>query len=223
MSFPADSTILMVASDRREFSGFARRLSALRELEWDVDYAAEGMLAGTRFLLVANGAGSKLALRAAQAALACTRPSLIVSAGYCGALAPHLRIGDIVACSQAGGQPGEILGVDQVVTSADDKRRAFTLTKAAAIDMESHALASFAAEHNIPFRIIRAVSDEAHEDLGLDLNRARDHEGRIRASSVVRLALTRPWSGLPALRRLAVNSARASDKLGDFLASTRFE
>jgi uridine phosphorylase len=217
------NTVLMVAAERREFSGFAPRLERLRPLSWGLDYAAEGTLAETRFVMVAHGAGAKLALHAAGRALEETRPALLVSCGYCGALAPHLRIGDIVACRNAGGQPGEILGVDRIVTAAADKLRAFQQTSAAAVDMESHALARFAAAHGIPFRIIRAVSDEAHEDLGLDLNRARDAEGRIRDLGVLQLALVRPWSGLPALIRLASNASFASQKLGDFLAGTRFD
>lgn len=223
MPQPSERTILLVASERRELAAFARRLEKPRLLDWGLDYAAEGWCGGTRFLLAANGAGARLALRAAEEALAHARPSLIVSTGYCGALAPHLRIGDIVVCRQAGGEPGEILGVDHVVTTAGDKRKAFARTRAAAVDMESHALARLAAGHGIPFRIIRAVSDEAGEDLGLDLNLARDGEGRIRAATVIRLALLHPFSGLPALKRLASNASRASDRLGDFLASTRFD
>ncbi|MCC7236747.1 MAG: hypothetical protein IT163_15650 [Bryobacterales bacterium] len=223
MPQPSERTILLVASERRELAAFARRLEKPRLLDWGLDYAAEGWCGGTRFLLAANGAGARLALRAAEEALAHARPSLIVSTGYCGALAPHLRIGDIVVCRQAGGEPGEILGVDHVVTTAGDKRKAFARTRAAAVDMESHALAQLAAGHGIPFRIIRAVSDEAGEDLGLDLNLARDGEGRIRAATVIRLALLHPFSGLPALKRLASNASCASDRLGDFLASTRFD
>ncbi|MEP7363035.1 MAG: hypothetical protein ABI972_07260 [Acidobacteriota bacterium] len=223
MTPTAPITVLMVAAERREFSGFAGKLEHLRTLDWGLDYSAEGIRGGTHFLMAANGAGAKLALLAAGRAVAHVRPHLLISAGYCGALAPHLRIGDIVACRQAEGQPGEILGVDQIVTSAADKLRAFKQTTAAAVDMESHALARFAHERNIPFRIIRAVSDEAHEDLGLDLNRARDADGRIRDLSVLQLALLRPWSGLPALIRLASNASFASQKLGDFLASTRFD
>lgn len=223
MASNASITVLMVAAERREFSGFARKLERLHTLDWGLDYAAEGMRGGARFVMAANGAGSTLALAAAERALAHARPDLLVSAGYCGALAPHLRVGDIVACSHAGGEPGEILGVDQVVTTAADKLRAFQQTTAAAVDMESHALARFAARHGLPFRIIRAVSDEAGEDIGIDLNRARDREGRIRDLSVLKLALLRPWPGLPALIRLAHNASFASQKLGDFLASTRFD
>jgi len=216
-------TVLIVAAERREFSGFARRLECVRPLDWGIGYSAEGRRGDTRFLMAANGAGGALAVRAAERAVAHGRPDLLVSAGYCGALAPHLRVGDIVACRHAGGEPGGILGVDHVVTTASEKYVAFERTSAAAVDMESHALARFAHEHDIPFRVIRAVSDEAQGDLGLDLNRARDREGRIRDLSVLQLALLRPWSGLPALIRLASNASIASQRLGDFLASTRFD
>lgn len=217
------TTVLMVAAERREFSSFAGKLEQLHTLDWGLDYAAEGRRGETRIVIAANGAGARLAILAAERALAHARPDLLISAGYCGALAPHLRIGDIVACNNAEGQPGEILGVDRIVTSAADKLRAFQQTHAAAVDMESHALARFAGQHHIPFRIIRAVSDEADEDLRIDLNRARDAEGRIRDFGVLQLALARPWSGLPALIRLASNASFASQKLGDFLASTRFD
>ena len=44
MTVLAPMTVLTIASERHELSGFARRLDHLRTLDWGLDYSSEGML-----------------------------------------------------------------------------------------------------------------------------------------------------------------------------------
>ncbi|MEJ0028644.1 MAG: hypothetical protein WDN01_21680 [Rhizomicrobium sp.] len=105
----------------------------------------------------------------------------IVSFGIAGALAPLLKIGDVVIAThvvhddehyatdpQWSGILRERLpaahsvvlaGHDLIVNHVDGKRRLFALTGAHAVDMESHIAARLAARHGIPFVALRAISD----------------------------------------------------------------
>jgi nucleoside phosphorylase len=100
--------ILYIAAEARELEVFASRLTGLRPLKWPLDYAREGILDDRRILLVANGAGPKLAARALEIAIraisaADLQSSLlesVICVGLCGALQPDLREGQIVVASE---------------------------------------------------------------------------------------------------------------------------
>lgn len=66
-----------------------------------------------------------------------------------------------------GGAPGcaLLLGSDRAVASPEEKSALFARTGAAAIDMESHAVAAAAAERAAPFLVIRAIADPAERRL----------------------------------------------------------
>jgi adenosylhomocysteine nucleosidase len=54
---------------------------------------------GHEFLLLESGMGFDNATRATRAIIAAGRPGLLISAGYCGGIAPELRVGDIVVAA----------------------------------------------------------------------------------------------------------------------------
>jgi len=80
---------------------------------------------------------------------------------------------------------GVILGLDQVLSSPQDKAGAFARTGALAIDMESHHVAKAAAERGLPFITVRAISDQAHESLPAVFASFVDMEGRTKMSAVL--------------------------------------
>src|SRR5258707_755543 len=91
-------TWLLVGAERREFDGVVSRAKAesasVSELNWPgVKFACAVAWRDDRWLLVANGPGPGLVTRALE-----TRRDVdgIVSTGFCGALDPALRIGEIV-------------------------------------------------------------------------------------------------------------------------------
>jgi len=65
------------------------------------------------------------------------------------------------------------------------------------------------------------ISDTADEPISIDLNAARDSEGRIEGHRVVRQAMKHPLSGTAELFRLWRKSRIAAERLGEFLGNCR--
>ena len=102
------------------------------------------------------------------------------------------------------------------------KRTLPAQTGAIAVDMESAAVERKAAEWNVPYLCIRAVSDRAGDTLPLDFNRYRNARGDFSRSRIALAAITRPFTVMPQLMEFDRNCRRAVDALGDFLADCRF-
>ena len=131
------------------------------------------------------------ALRRALADHAQTPFSAVVSFGLAGGLDPSLPPGAmIVASGVVGGserhacptalvqvlmegfcgagvaaRAGLVAGVEAPVMSTADKAKLFRESRALAVDMESHIVASFAKRQGAPFAVARAVSDPARRAL----------------------------------------------------------
>ena len=60
---------------------------------------------------------------------------------------------------------GIVLGVDAAVMTADHKASLRAKSGALAVDMESHVAARWARKSDLPFSIVRVVSDPAHRAL----------------------------------------------------------
>jgi adenosylhomocysteine nucleosidase len=202
-------TVLLVAAEAREFSGILKRAPA-KKLEWsEAVFSREVAWKNDRWLLVANGPGAQLVGRL----LARKRDvDLILSVGFCGALDPALRVGDIVNAAN-------VLTADRVAVTAAEKHALRERTGAAAVEMEASAVEAKAREWGTPFHAVKVVSDTAAEDLPLDFNQYRDSDGRFSRARIALAALRRP-SALAGLMRLDRNCRRAADELGEFLAHT---
>ncbi len=84
-----------------------------------------------------------------------------------------------------GATPHLVLGADAIVASVEEKRRLRQRTGAAAVDLESGAVARVAAMHSMPFAVLRAICDPAESALPpAALVRAR-HARRHRAWRVL--------------------------------------
>lgn len=202
----------MVAAEAREFSGILKRAPAVRKLHWPgAAFAREIVWQHDRWLLVANGPGKRLA---AQVLGTKREVDEIVNIGFCGALDPALRVGDIV------NSPGHFVTADRVAVTAAEKHRLYELTGASVVEMECEAVESKAREWGVPFRWIKVVSDSASEDLPLDFNKHRDREGRFSRTRIAIAALRRPFRTIPGLLRLDRNCRLAADRLGEFLADS---
>lgn len=243
-------TILIVAAEKRELAGLLGHCRQVEKLPWPVRFARSAELNGTRLLLVANGPG-RLAATAVEVAMQEARPEAVVSTGFCGALDPALRSGDIFVATRMlaagaespcheGRQPldvspgtvalpatarpyrsGPLLSTHQVVGSVEEKERLFA-AGAAAVEMEAGSLAARVRRSGLPFYCIRAVMDRADEGFSLDFNRLRDSNGRFSRVRVLRAALARPRRSLPELIRLERQGRRAARALGEFLVDCRF-
>ncbi len=205
-------TWLLVAAERREFDGILERFGASERLNWPLEFARQAYYRGDRYVMVAHGPGRRLVEKALEKRIDVDG---IVSTGFCGALDPALRVGDIVTGA------GAIYCADRVIVSAAEKRALRERTGAAAVDMESAAVAEKAAQWGVPFHAIRAVSDAAGEDMPLDFNLYRDQDGRFSRGRIALAALARPFARVPALLRLDRNARIAARSLGDYFADCR--
>lgn len=220
-------TWLMVAAEAREFEGILKRAGAIRPLSWPgAAFSREAAWKNSRWFLIANGPGPRLVERALDREPD-GRPDVerVLSVGFCGALDPALRIGDIVVSGEvpkgvgASFVRGDVISVDRVAVTAREKGDLRAATGAAVVEMESSAVARKAREWDVPFGCVRVVSDAAGEDLPLDFNRYRDADGRFERARIALAALGRPFTVLPGLVRLDRHCRRAAEQLGEFLAN----
>ena len=112
---------------------------------------------------------------------------------------------------------GAVYSGGSIVVTAAEKQALFERTGAAAVDLESAAVAVQAARHAIPFAVLRAICDPANRSLPQAALVALDPSGRISPWKVARMAAKRP-AELPALIGLATDAARARRALSRRIA-----
>ena len=216
----------MVAAEAREFSGILKRFRRAVKLDLNgAKFAREVLKDGDRWLLVANGPGPRCIEELLKKKMDVNG---VINTGFCGALDPSLRVGDVVVwgdappVSRARFVVGEISSSDRVIVTAQEKVRLREKTGAIAAEMEAGAVKRIAGQWQVPFYCVRAVSDTANEDMPLDFNLYRDSAGRFSLPKIALAAVSRPFTRIPALRRLEANCNMASESLGAFFADCRF-
>lgn len=181
-----------------------------------------------------TAAGAEVAARRAVAEGA----TALVSFGLAGGLEPGLRPGTLVVpaavlCDGAsfaadpalmellgGATPHRVLAIETVAADADSKRRLWQATGAAAVDLESGAVARVATAHGLPFAVLRAICDPAERDLPPAALVALDARGAIGLTRVAGSLIA--WPGqVPALLRLAADAAAARRSLARRVAAIR--
>jgi adenosylhomocysteine nucleosidase len=80
------------------------------------------------------------------------------------------RVLALVENAKPAGHVGRFVSTDHIIGSASEKRRFSQSTGAIGLDMESAALAAEARRAQVPFVIVRTVSDLLDEDLPIDFN-----------------------------------------------------
>jgi adenosylhomocysteine nucleosidase len=141
-------------------------------------------------------------------------PSLIVSAGACGALAPDLVPGGLVVPEVVIGPEGErhstaataglaregcLLSTGELVATPAAKARLWMQTGARAVDMESATIVQWARGRGVAVAVVRAVADTARDVLPADLAAVVEPGGRLRAGRALRAVLARPRAAADAL------------------------
>lgn len=177
--------------------------------------------------VLASGIGAAAARRRGEQAVA-RGAAAIVSAGFCGALTPDLKVGDLVAAERvvdaatgreftadaallmrAPGRHGVLVTTPRIVRGPGDRAHLSGL----ACDMESAVLADVARAAGVPFLALRAVTDEAHHTLP-DFDRLTDKAGALTPGFGLLHLLTRP-ADIPRLLRLWPASRKAGRALRD--------
>ena len=108
---------------------------------------------------------------------------------------------------------GSFITTQVVVSKAELAGRLLPDLPHPVLEMESSAVAAAAAEAGIPFVGLRAVSDDATEELRFSLEEICDKNGQVAVSRVLWLLVRRPWL-LGHFLRLAGGSAKAGASLG---------
>jgi adenosylhomocysteine nucleosidase len=222
------NSILFIAADPREFTGFLPHWQQIQPLPLPVHWARTGRWKGREVHAIANGAGAE---RAFAAVLVAPKSSAICNIGFCGALDETLQIGDVVVATEVrngsrswpalvpddtpDSPTGTVASIDHVAQTAAEKSN-LRATGASIVEMEAAGVARASEDLELPFYCIRAVSDLAHEDFATDFNAALKPDGRF---SIMRLVTQLK---LGELIRLKQRTELASKKLGDFLAASTF-
>lgn len=198
------------------------------------EYEAE--FGGAQVRVALTGVGGVRAKKVASAALG-WRPDICLAGGLAGSLRGEYRVGQVLAARdvmelesnriaavdkplfRSAGACGAVI-VDRLLTastmiaSAEDKKRLGRM--AAAVEMESFAVLIEAAAHAVPAIAIRAISDDADEDLPMNFDRVLDENGGVIASRIASAVVRAPHK-LPALMKLGWRSRCAAVKLAEFL------
>jgi len=162
-----------------------------------------------RVSISVSGVGHANAREAANRLLMETPvPNLVIAAGFCGALVPTLRVGDIVTSPR-------IFTATHLISTPHEKRQIAEQHGVDAVDMESSAIAEVCAERGVPFRAVRAVSDTVDTALSPELVRLLSG-GNVSPWKAIR-ALVRKPALLGEFRRLARDTKLAARNLANEL------
>lgn len=158
----------------------------------------EALIHGQTAWIQISGVGAEPA-RVAAEALWKRGAGMLVSTGFCGALVPTLKVGDLIQ---------ERIATSLVPVTTPDARRALVKeANAEAVDMETRSVIEVGTLRGIPIRILRVVSDTLEDDLSLIL-------GQDATLSPLRIAFRllnpRAW---PVALRLARQSRIARRRL----------
>jgi hypothetical protein len=224
--------MLFIAAEAREFDGLLPLCSSVEALRWPLSWARSAKLNGRQVFLAANGAGPSRAAEAAEVARSKMPPAnmkAVVSTGFCGALDPDLKVGDVFVATGI-----QVAGELVPVPTPQCSRTHFTGTVfsmdrvdlcsagARAVEMEAAGVLSRVREWGMPFYCIRSVTDLANESFHIDFNAARTPDGRFSTPRILAAAIASPITVAPELIELKRRCATAAQSLGEFIADCSF-
>ncbi len=187
--------------------------------------AEAALLSGSGFAIGVGG-GWPAGAAAAAAKLIDDGAVALVSFGLAGGLQPGLAPGAVLVpravltaeqrlnCDSAlleflgGAETDTIYAGATIAAAVAEKAGLWALTGAAAVDLESGAVAQVAVARGVPFAVLRAVADPAGRDLPPAALLALDAAGRIKLGAVLASVARRPGQ-IAGLIGLAADAGRA--------------
>jgi adenosylhomocysteine nucleosidase len=171
--------------------------------------------------LICAGMGAEAARRATEVVIQETRPDLVLSVGFVGALDPAMKAGEVFeprmvinaadsVRTDTGCGQGTLVSFG-AVAGREQKAKLRDAYSAAAVDMEAAAVAQAAEVRGVRFAALKAVSDES----GFVMPPLEDFissDGGFCLTPFAVYIATRPWLWGTTLT-LARNSAKASRAL----------
>lgn len=208
----------------------------LRSLSKTKMNQGECMTLPNGLLVSLAGTGANNAQKASSQLIALGAKQLI-SWGCAGALAPHLKAGDLIIPKLIQTQSNTLLKTDSllhknitqalteqvyfedtllespcIVSSATEKSVLFNKGSAIAVDMESAAAAQVCQKENIPFLAIRTIVDPANFNLPTAINHSIDSEGKLNLTKLIFYILCHPKE-ISGLIQLGQHFKAANNKL----------
>ena len=156
-----------------ESSGLVRRLHAVQRR----DNLLSGKMEGRDVTILHTGVGAKNCNARLEILLHKARPGSVISSGFAGAISEELRVGDLIL-AQNFSDPGLLASAEQILRDREPRVvKLFTSTSiidsvaerneiaraadAAAVDMETGAIADVCKIHGVPLLSLRIISDTA--------------------------------------------------------------
>jgi len=177
-----------------------------------------GLARGEEITVAHTGIGLSAASRSVRGLLEKHAPAALVSAGFAGALEPRLRVGDVLVATNHSAAEwvqrcqelwkadtrvffAELTTSEHAIASAAEKAALFRTTGAAAVDMETSAIAEACSGAGVPMLALRVISDTAHTALPLPFDVSYDLiRQRPRPAAVAYYLLRHPGSIAPLTR-----------------------
>jgi len=182
-----------------ESSDLVRQLQAIRRH----DNLLSGKIADRDVTVVHTGVGAKNCNARLEILLHKTRPRLVISSGFAGAVSEELRVGDLVLAKNFS-DPQLLANAEQILRDRELRLvKLFTSTSlvdsiaerneiartagAAAVDMETGAIAGACNAHGVPLLSLRGISDTPSQSFPappsvlFDIDRQRTSYGRLLA------------------------------------------
>lgn len=147
------------------------------------------------------GMGRPHAARRAELFIDKVDPKALYLAGFAGGLNPDLKRGSVKVARDA----SAIYTADGLIDSGARKRELFAASGCDIVDMESADIAALAIAKELPFTIVRAVSDAAEDALPSRLL-AKGYNQQAGRVTPLRMALhlATHWGDIGRLRRFLV-------------------
>lgn len=191
-----------------------------------------------RLLVLETGVGIERTRRAVDWLLsrpslnsAAIEPSILLFAGFAGALQATVHVGDVILAREVLDMAGRVWPATGLLTSLPDAQagRILTATRfigdpaeklalgqkhnALAVDMESAAFAQRCTERGVPWACVRVISDDASAAFTAEIAGLVE-AGQVAYGRVFWLLLRKPWV-LPKLLRLQRQTRHAARRLAD--------
>lgn len=183
------------------------------------------------------GMGADRSAAATESVIEKHRPDAIVLAGFAGALRPDLQVGDVVVASSVLShapasqarlplrtprapldiaRPAVMISSHEVIGDPVRKRELHHQYSADVVDMESYSVASVCERHQIPWQVVRVISDTAGTVLSPSFVRFIS-VGEISWHHALWAAIRNPKL-IAEFRRLAIDTRIAADSLANVLS-----
>ena len=230
-SSSTDATIALLAPLHMELGPLAGLLRLGRR-----GRLYRGQLGSNSIVACVGGVGAERVTACFEKLMREHRPAWVIHLGFAGGLDPQFDAAQVLTAGrvlnesgrsvQLGNGAGEsgctLLSVDRLANSVELKRKLFERHHAAAVDMESFAVAEAASHASVELSILRAISDPADLAVPPQVFRMITAEGKVDVGAAARTLLRHP-DQLPVMWKLGRTSRQAGRNLANAVRNLLLE